>query len=106
MHELRGASELSFHAALERLSPCDLVLVEGFKADPTPKMEVWRLEVGKPPLYPNDPHILAIATDSPKALRPTSNGRPIFDLGDYDAIATFVVENAYEEARPSDSNAG
>src|SRR5438045_5200062 len=42
MHELRGAAELSIDAALTRLSPCDLVLIEGFKSAPIPKIEVYR----------------------------------------------------------------
>jgi molybdopterin-guanine dinucleotide biosynthesis protein B len=94
MHELRGARELSLDGALARLSPCDLVLVEGFKAYPIPKIEVWRPEVGKAPLHPDDPLILAIATDSPEVLRPISRALPIFDLGDYDAVATFVARHA------------
>ena len=94
MHELRGAGELSLDGALARLSPCDLVLVEGFKASPIPKIEVWRAEVPRPSLHPGDPHILAFATDSPEALGPTLNVVPIFDLGDHDTIATFVMRNS------------
>ena len=63
MHELRGAPELSLAEALDRLSPCDLVLIEGYKREPLPKLEVWRSAVGKPLLFPNDPHIIALATD-------------------------------------------
>lgn len=99
MHELRSSDELSLQAALGHLSPCNLVLVEGFKADPIPKIEVWRATVGKPPLHPGDPHILAIATDSPQALPPTSTRPRTFDLGDYDAIATFVTNHACEATR-------
>ncbi len=47
MHELRGGPELSLDEALARLSPCDLALVEGYKAHPIPKLEIWRAEVGK-----------------------------------------------------------
>ncbi len=63
MHELRGAPELSLADALEQLSPCDLVLIEGYKREPLPKLEVWRSAVGKPLLFPEDPHIIALATD-------------------------------------------
>ncbi len=63
MHELRGAPELSLAEALDRLSPCDLVLIEGYKREPLPKLEVWRSAVGKPLLFANDPHIIALATD-------------------------------------------
>ena len=63
MHELRGAPELSLAEALDRLSPSDLVLIEGYKREPLPKLEVWRSAVGKPLLFPDDPHIIALATD-------------------------------------------
>ena len=65
MHEMRGAPELSLAEALARLSPCDLVLVEGYKREPLPKLEVWRTAVGKPLLFPEDEHIIALATDDP-----------------------------------------
>jgi molybdopterin-guanine dinucleotide biosynthesis protein B len=91
-HELRGAPELSLREAIDRLSPCDLVLVEGFKRERIPKLEVWRPTVGKPLLHPVDPAILAIATDSPEAL--PGSGLPVFGLGDVDAIATFVLARA------------
>jgi molybdopterin-guanine dinucleotide biosynthesis protein B len=92
MHELRGGPELSLEQALKRLSPCDLALVEGYKAYPIPKLEIWRAEVGKPLLHPGDPRILAIATDSPEALPPGTAGRmPVFALADIDAVATFVA---------------
>jgi molybdopterin-guanine dinucleotide biosynthesis protein B len=81
------------------LSPCDITLVEGYKTAPIPKLEVWRAEIGKPVLYPRDPRILAIATDSPEALPASSQAHPpVLPLGDSDAIATFVVGHAI--ARP------
>ena len=92
MHELRDAPELTLPAALARLAPCELALVEGYKAYPMPKLEVWRPAVGKPLLHPGDPRILAIATDSPEAL--AGAGVPIFGLQDVDKIATFIVHNA------------
>src|SRR6202162_104368 len=67
MHELRGAPELSLDAALARLSPCDLVLVEGFKGAAIPKLEVHRASVGKSMLHPGDGNIVAVATDGPLA---------------------------------------
>jgi molybdopterin-guanine dinucleotide biosynthesis protein B len=91
VHELRGDAELSLEQALERLSPCDLALVEGYKLSPIPKLEVWRPAVGKPKLHPDDPHVLAIATDTPGALQA---GLPVFHLDDHDAIATFVAAKA------------
>ena len=86
-HELRGAPELTLEAALQRLSPCDLALVEGFKAAPIPKLEVYRAGVGKPLLHPGDPHIVAVATDAPLATR-----LPVLPLADADEIATFILQ--------------
>jgi molybdopterin-guanine dinucleotide biosynthesis protein B len=92
MHELRGAPELTLAAAIARLGPCDLVLVEGFKRAALPKLEVYRPAVGKPLLHPDDPHIVAIATDAPGTL--PSPRIPVFDLGAIDALATLVVARA------------
>src|SRR5437764_5963677 len=60
MHELRGAPELMLSALLEKLSPVDLVLVEGFKREAHPKLEVYRAAVSKPLLAPDDPNVVAI----------------------------------------------
>jgi molybdopterin-guanine dinucleotide biosynthesis protein B len=86
MHELRGAPEPTLEESLAWMSPCDLVLVEGFKRAPIPKLEVYRPAIGKPPLHPDDPHICAIATDAPIATR-----LPVFDLSAIGDIATFVL---------------
>ena len=81
MHELRANRSSRSRRHCERLSPCDLVLIEGYKAYPIPKLEIWRAEVGKPLLHPRDPRILAIATDSPTALPPGTVDRfPVFSL--------------------------
>jgi len=92
IRELRGEPELTLDAALARLSPCNLVLVEGFKASPIPKLEVWRESVGKPLLHPEDPHIVAVATDSRSAVPHAEV--PVFRLDDIGEIATFVLENS------------
>src|SRR5215510_13489630 len=63
VHELRGAAEPGFAELVERISPCDLLLVEGFKREKLPKLEVYRAEVGEPLLYPQDQDIIAIASD-------------------------------------------
>jgi molybdopterin-guanine dinucleotide biosynthesis protein B len=90
MHELRGEPELTLPEAVDRLSPCALVLVEGFKTQPIPKLEVWRPSVRKPLLHPQDPAIRGIATDTPDRL---SDARlPVFDLDAIDEIATFVLQ--------------
>jgi molybdopterin-guanine dinucleotide biosynthesis protein B len=85
-HELRGDPEPALEAQIERLSPCDLLLVEGYKRYPMPKLEVYRGANGKPLLHPDDPHIVGIAADVPIA-----TGLPRFALDDYDAIAGFVL---------------
>ncbi len=87
MHELRGAEEPSLQAHLARLSPCDLVLVEGFKREPIPKLEIHRQANAKPLLYSEDPHIIAIATDVPIEI-----SLPRFDLNDIEAIGLFVLK--------------
>lgn len=92
MHELRGEPELTLTEALGHLSACDLALVEGYKAAPIPKLEVWRPAVGKPRLHPGDGHVLAVATDTPAALEAVA--LPVFGLDDHDAIATFVAAHA------------
>jgi molybdopterin-guanine dinucleotide biosynthesis protein B len=91
IHELRGAPELTLAQALDRLSRCDLALVEGYKRAPIPKLEVWREAVGKPLLHPTDPAIVGIAADP--AARLTTR-LPVFGLNDPVAIATFVFDHA------------
>ena len=86
MHELRGAHEPTFEEQVKRLSPCDLLLVEGFKFAAIPKLEVWRTETGEGLLHPNDPHIVALATDAKVPTR-----LPVFDLNDDAAIASFIL---------------
>jgi len=88
MHELRGEPEPAFEDILSRLAPCDLVLIEGYKREPIPKIEARRLEAAKrEPLAPTDPHICAIAADHPV----TENTLPVFDLDDTMAIADFIA---------------
>jgi molybdopterin-guanine dinucleotide biosynthesis protein B len=86
MHELRGAHEPPFEEQVKRLSPCDLLLVEGFKHAPIPKLEVWRAEPGEPLLHPNDPHIVAVASDAKVDTR-----LPVLDLNDDAAVARFIL---------------
>ena len=86
IHELRGEREPAFEEQLKHLAPCDLVIVEGFKYAPIPKIEVWRAQTGEPLLYPNDPHIVAIATDARIESR-----IPVLDLNDADAVTAFVT---------------
>jgi molybdopterin-guanine dinucleotide biosynthesis protein B len=90
MHELRGAPELTLAELLARMSPVDLVIVEGFKRDRHPKLEVYRPSVGKPLLCGEDDTIRGIATDVPVAGLPV----PRVALDDIPAIARFVLEHA------------
>src|SRR6476646_3120976 len=91
LHELRGAAELTLFDALARLSPCDIVLIEGYKRARIPKLEVWREALGKPLLHPQDPHIVAVAADPPGQ---APAGLPEFPLTDAGAIATFIAAAA------------
>src|SRR4051812_178254 len=94
MHELRGAPELVLGALLEKLSRVDLVLVEGFKRETHPKLEVYRAVVGKPLLAPDDSNIVAIASDDPVKAEV-----PVVSLDDVDAVADLLVA----KAQPRDS---
>jgi molybdopterin-guanine dinucleotide biosynthesis protein B len=86
MHELRDEPEPSLEELAARMAPVDLLLVEGFKAHAHPKLEVHRPSVGKPLLYPDDPHIVAIASDT--AL---TAPLPVLALADVKAIADFII---------------
>jgi molybdopterin-guanine dinucleotide biosynthesis adapter protein len=88
MHELRGAPEPSLDEQMKHVSPCDLVLIEGYKTYPLPKLEVFRAENGKPWLHPEDPHIVAVASDAP-----VKTSLPVFDLNDFEAIAAFILRH-------------
>ena len=88
MHELKGAPEPGLHEQLKHLSDCDLVLVEGYKREAMPKLEIHRRVTGEPLLYPQDRNIVAIATDEP-----ITATLPVLDLNDYDAIVEFIIRN-------------
>lgn len=90
MHELRGAREPTLPELVAKLAPADIVLVEGFKRSAFPKMEVFRAENGKPPLHPDDPSIIALASDVPFL----ESGRPVFALDDIEGIVRFVEAHA------------
>jgi molybdopterin-guanine dinucleotide biosynthesis protein B len=87
MHELRGAHEPAFEQQLERLSPCDLLLVEGFKFAAIPKLEVWRAATSEALLHPNDPHIVAVASDERIETK-----LPWLHLDDHPGIENFIVK--------------
>jgi len=87
MHELRGEPEPSLEDQIGRMGPCDLLLVEGYKRYAMPKLEIYREVNGKPMIFPEDEHIVAVASDVPLGTR-----LPQFDLNDYDGIAAFVLK--------------
>lgn len=89
VHELRGHPEWPLDALLEKLSEVDLVLVEGFKTQAHPKLEVFRKALGKPPLHPNDENIVAVATTEP-----IETNLPVVSLDDTEAVADILVEMA------------
>jgi molybdopterin-guanine dinucleotide biosynthesis protein B len=91
IHELaEGEAEMSLPALLSRLSPCDLVFVEGFKTLAHPKLEVFRVANGREPLHPSDPCVVAVASDQefPDA------SIPVVPLDDVDAISGLVLAKA------------
>ena len=90
MHELRGAPEPTLEEQIANMSDCDLLLVEGYKATPIPKLEVHRRENGKPFIWPENESVVVVAT--PAADRPAECSLPWLDLDDHDAIAAFILE--------------
>lgn len=93
MHELRGEAEPTLDEQLRLLAPCDLVLVEGFKETPIPKLEVHRPSVGKPLIAGTGVEtIVAVATDDAASLAGRTT-LPILELDDRDAIADFILRH-------------
>ena len=88
MHELRGAPEPTVEELVARMSPVDLLLIEGFKHHAHDKLEVHRPALGKPLLAPGDPRVVAVASDAPLEGLPV----PRLPLDDIEAIAGFVVD--------------
>ena len=88
MHELRGAPEPDLAFLLKKFTPVDLVIVEGFKAWPVAKIEIYRKAVGKPPLHPDDKHILGVVSDTPFP----NSGRPVVNLDDLDAVVALMLD--------------
>ncbi len=90
LHELRGGPEPTLGMLVRKLSPVDLILVEGYKREPHPKLEVHRASVGKPLIQPDDPAVVAIASDAPLPQAKV----PVVDLNDIDRIADILVQHA------------
>lgn len=90
MHELRSEAEPPLAAALARLSPCDLILVEGYKREGHPKLEARRRDAARTdPLAPGDSSIVAVAADHDA----DPDGRPLFQLDDVDGLADFIAQH-------------
>lgn len=88
MHELVDEAEPTLQELSSRLSPCDLVIVEGYKYSEIPKLEVHREETGHPYLYPDDKHIIALVTDKRSDIP-----LPQLDVNDPQQVATFILKH-------------
>jgi molybdopterin-guanine dinucleotide biosynthesis protein B len=93
IREYVAIEEPTVDQLIAELADCDWALVEGFKHSPLAKIEVWRAATGKRAQYPDDPFVIAIATDSAEAL-PQATGLPVFHLDDADGIAGFILAQA------------
>ncbi|MBT4038419.1 MAG: molybdopterin-guanine dinucleotide biosynthesis protein B [Rhodospirillales bacterium] len=106
LHELNDQPEPSIEELLEHMSPVDLVLIEGFKSYPHPKIEVHRPSLGKPLLALDDGSVVAVASDEPMNV----DHVPLIDLNDPQVIADFIVDyvglnsSAQPEKRPETRN--
>ena len=94
MHEMRGAAEPTLRELLSKLDAVDLVIIEGYKRDRHPKLEVHRPAVGKPLIYSEDRDIFAVASDEKLA----GAGVPVIDLADAEAIADALIAHAVDIA--------
>ena len=88
MHELRGEAGPSMEEQIARFSPCDLVLVEGFKRAAIPKLEVYRPSFERPLLHTDDSNIVAVASDGAVA-----TALPVLDLNHPELIAEFIMHH-------------
>ncbi len=88
MHELRGAPEPTLQDLIQRISPCDLLLIEGYKREAFDKLEVHRSTLGEPLMFPADPRVVAVTAD-----RRIDTRLPQFDMDDVPAIAGFILKH-------------
>jgi len=94
MHELRDGPEPELDDIVARMSPVDLLLVEGFKRNPHQKIEIYRPALGKPMLAPEHENVVALASDGDV----TGSDLPVLDLNNAEAIADFIVRHCGLEA--------
>ena len=87
MHELIDEEEPSLEELCARLSPCDLIIIEGYKYSGIPKIEVYRSVTGHPHLYQDDNHFIALATDAHSDIK-----LPQLDINDPQQVANFILE--------------
>ncbi len=104
IREYETEVEPSVHQLLAELVACDWAVVEGFKHADLLKVEVWRAGTGEPAHYPDDPYVVAVATDAPQNL-PVPTGLPVFDLDDAQGLADFLLQHAvrHEYVPPLDA---
>ena len=95
MHELRGDEEPTAAQLMAHMTPVDLLIVEGFKREGHDKIEIHRRETGKPLLYPEDSHIVAVLSDELLASCPL----PVIDIDDAAAVADFIIAHCGLPAR-------
>lgn len=101
VHELRAEDEPEFSEVLDRLGACDLVLVEGYKGAPFPKIEArCRRSATRRPLTSEDPNIVAIASETPDT--ESADGMPVFALDDIARICDFVEHHLGLVMRPDE----
>ena len=91
MHETRDEDEATLDELLAKLYPVDLVLIEGFKREPHPKIEAHRAATGQPLIAPEDPTVRAIASDTPEAIPSLWNKGPILHLDDVPGVADLIL---------------
>lgn len=104
VREYEAEAEPTVHQLLEELVACDWAIVEGFKHADLLKVEVWRTGTGAPAHYPQDPYVVAVATDAPQNL-PVPTGLPVFGLDDAQGLADFLLQHAdrHEYVSPFDA---
>jgi molybdopterin-guanine dinucleotide biosynthesis adapter protein len=90
MHELRTEPEPTIYELLTKMSPVDLVLIEGFKSARHARIEVYRSEVGKPPFHLENPHVAGIVSDTPFP----DAGRPVVDIDDIEGVVALILATA------------
>jgi molybdopterin-guanine dinucleotide biosynthesis protein MobB len=96
MHENRDGKEATLDELLPMMAPVDILLIEGYKSESFPKIEVWRKEAGSEPRVHTDPTIIAVATSKPGMTFPV----PVLDLNDETRVAEFIIQYFKLEVRP------